>query len=371
MPLAPGWAEEAAPMPVGTELLANGDFAVATKAPAWPDNWKKKLGISWEKADSTHYLHLTADMAGKTTALFQELPLPADSGIDALKVTVRYRTKDLEASAKPGNDARVTFRFFDNVRIAFSEEPAPLGLPAHDDWTVASTTFKIPEHAVSLEFFAGLFAVKAGSLDLAEISIKTAPATAASDLAAAIPPEAQVDAQVPVVREGAHTIIGYGKPTVWFIHPYVDVLGHDFVQGITHLVEAARDEGNPVAVGVAQGLDATNQRDAANTIYVFTYKNIDYPLPAGARRLVFINTWLTKPVEWPAARAVKKDIVLIGSRTLGNDGDGLATDKARWMQIQKDDPALSLTVLDNTGYYLPIHTWREPILKVIMEEKSK
>jgi len=88
--------------------------------------------------------------------------------------------------------------------------------------------------------------------------------------------------QVPIHREGNRTIIGYGEPSVWFIRPYVDVLGHHFGQGIRTIVLQAHDQGHPLAIGVASSLADVDQTNSANSIYVFSYKNIDFPLPAQA-----------------------------------------------------------------------------------------
>jgi hypothetical protein len=175
---------------------------------------------------------------------------------------------------------------------------------------------------------------------------------------------------IPIRREGPHTIIGYGTPHIWFIHPYVDVVGHDFDLGITNLVREARGKNHLIAVGVAPSLDAVNQADEKNTTYVFTYKNINYPLPEQAHRLMFFNTWLLPEIAWPAARTGRKDVVVIGSKTLHNNGDGLAANKDRWWQIQKDDPDLTLTVLDATGYYLPLPVWRTALLNLVLSEQG-
>jgi hypothetical protein len=107
-----------------------------------------------------------------------------------------------------------------------------------------------------------------------------------------------------------------------------------------------------------------------STTYVFSYKNINYPLPEQAHRLVFLNTWLLPETAWPASRVGRKDVVLIGTRTLHNNGDGLSTNKDRWWKIQKADPDLTLTVLDGAGYFLPMSLWRAALLKVILEEPS-
>jgi len=175
--------------------------------------------------------------------------------------------------------------------------------------------------------------------------------------------------QVPIHREGNRTIIGYGEPSVWFIRPYVDVLGHHFGQGIRTIVLQAHDQGHPLAIGVASSLADVDQTNSANSIYVFSYKNIDFPLPAQARRLIFLNTWLTTPVEWPASRLGKKDQALITSKLLGNNFEGRAEDKGRWQQIQAADPTLTLVVDDKDSYFLPVSVWTDVVLKSILDEQ--
>jgi hypothetical protein len=356
----------AAPIPPGTELLSNGDFASATKDPAWPDDWKKKPWITWETGNGAHYLRFVAPEPGKDFELSRTLSLPVSQGIKALQVTVRYRTSNLKIGAKKEANARVTFDLIDAVRIKFSA-PASMTLSDHAaDWTVATRSFNVPAGAVTVAISFGLSQVDAGTLDLAGISVKSVPETPAS-----VPAAATASSDVPIRREGDRTIIGYGKPSVWFINPYVDVLGHDFSLGITNLVRQAREQGHPIAVGVANDLDAVNQENEENMIYVFSYKNIRFALPAKARRMVFLNTWLTPVVQWPADRTGKKDVVLLGSKTLHNNGDGLATDKDRWQQIQKNDPSLTRTVLDSTGYYLPMPLWRTALLKIVLDEPGQ
>ena len=203
-----------------------------------------------------------------------------------------------------------------------------------------------------LSVSAGLFA----DFDVAAISVIT---TDAKDAAPYTP--ALTVAGVAIRRDGDHTIFGPGTPTVWFIHPYVDVLGHDFADGFRQIVRDAAKRGHPLTIGCAMQLDPASLADQANTTYVFSYKNIDYPLPADAHKLIFLNTWLRPNVQWPP-RPTEHDIAYLGSRTLGNDGDGKAADKSRWNQIATDDPTLSLHVLDKVGYYLPLKTWTKLVL---------
>ncbi len=365
------------PTPIGTELISNSNFALATRDPTWPDGWSKKSGITLDTEKETHYLHFVSNKPASAFELGRSLSLPVSKGIKALQVSLRYRAVDLKLGTEKGAGASVKFQFFDVVRISFSATPAPLIFSDHAvDWTVVTTTFRVPANAVTLEIGCSLSPVNSGTFDLAEFSVKNIAETDVPDsvqdstekeLDASTPSSTGVP--VPIRREGERTIIGSGNPSIWFIAPYVDVLGHDFAVGIANLVCEAHDNGHSVVIGVAKKLDDVNEKDEANTTYIFSYKNINYPLPTNARRMVFLNTWLTPPVEWPASRTGKKDVVIIGSGMLHNDGDGSATDKDRWTQIQKDDPTLAYTVLDSTGYYFPLRVWSALLLKVILEEQ--
>src|SRR6202020_570129 len=132
-------------------------------------------------------------------------------------------------------------------------------------------------NATTLWFSIGMFQVQAGTLDLADVSVTAIPSADAP--APSFANGAAIDNAVPIRREGVHTIIGYGVPKIWFIHPYVDVLGHDFDMGISHLVQEAREKGLSIAVGVAEKLDDTNLSDEKHTTYIFSYKNINFALP--------------------------------------------------------------------------------------------
>ncbi len=375
---ASGNTTETILLPLGTELFANSNFTLTTKDPTWPDGWDKRSGVTLETEKETHYLHFVASKPGTTFELGRSLSFPASQGIKALQVTVRYRTTHLKLGTAKDSGASISFRFLDTIEIPFSATPAPLILSDHaGDWTEATTTFKVPTNATSVRIDCSLSPVDAGIFDLAEFSVKNiaeagvasiAEDNAEKTLNASTPSSTGV--LVPIRREGEKTIIGNGNPSIWFIAPYVDVLGHDFAIGLANIVCEARDQGHPLAIGIARKLDEVDEKDEANAIYIFSYKNINYPLPVNARRMIFLNTWLTPPVEWPASRTGKKDVVIIGSGMLHNDGDGKASDKDRWTQIQKDDPSLTYTVLDSTGYYFPLRVWSAHVFKVIMDEPS-
>jgi hypothetical protein len=324
--------------------------------------------MTWESEKDFHFLRLSTGSPSKEISTGRELSIPP--GVKAVQISIRYRAKDVKLVASKDAGLRANFVFLDAVKIKFTPSPEPLALSGRaTDWTVATAKIAVPDDAATLEMSVGMFQVLSGTLDLADVSVKP---ISASDLPKnpSLAAASATDDSVPIRREGPRTIIGYGKPAIWFIHPYVDVLGHDFDMGISHLVQQAREKGYSIAVGVSGSLDAVDQADAKNTIYVFTYKNIGYPLPAAAHRMIFLNTWLVPETEWPASRTGKKDVVLIGSKMLHNDGDGLAVNKDRWWQIQKDDPGLTLTVLDGAGYYLPMSLWRSALLKIVLDEPA-
>jgi hypothetical protein len=350
------------------ELLSNHDFSSARKDPAFPDEWHRKPWMTWESEKDFHFLRLATTKPSEDVSVWRDVGIP--HGVKAVQIAVRYRTEGIITLSGAGpSGVHANFIFLDAVKIKFAPPPEPLELQTESkDWIVSTAKMAVPENATTLWFSVGMFQDQTGTLDLAEVSIT--PISSADLPAAPVANSASLDNSVPIRREGAHTIIGYGAPKIWFIHPYVDVLGHDFGMGISHLVQQAHEQGDSIAVGVAEELDDKNLSDQKGTTYVFSYKNINFPLPDGAHRMIFLNTWLLPEVNWPASRVGKKDVVLIGTKTLHNNGDGLAANKDRWWLIQKTDPGLSLTVLDGTGYFLPMSLWRSALLKLILEDST-
>ena len=360
-----GLAAGAAVVPDAAELLSNHDFSSAKKDATFPDEWHRKPWMTWESEKDFHFLRLSTATPSADISAWRDLGIPA--GVKAVQVSIRYRTAGIKLRSAKDAGLRVSLVFLDAVKIKFAPLPEPVVLSGNTkEWTVATAKIAVPQDATTLWFSIGMFQVQAGTLDLADVSVTAIPSTDAPAVLAT----ASTDNPVPVRREGTHTIIGYGAPKIWFIHPYVDVLGHDYDMGISHLVQQAHDKGRSIAVGVAETLDDADMADARNSIYVFSYKNIGYPLPEQASRMIFLNTWLLPETTWPASRPGKKDIVFLGAKTLHNNGDGLASNKDRWWQIQKGDPDLTLTVLDGAGYYLPMSLWRSALLKLILEQPT-
>ncbi len=169
---APGTA---APAPTGN-LIPNGDFALATQDPAWPDGWSKPKGpgTTWESDGGVHFLRLVAQEPGKMLMLYREVGTPA--GVKNLQVTFKYRTSGIVAGAQNWMNARAMFHFLDANRKTVAPDPHVLvfsGPPV--TWAEATETCAVPAGATTLVLMPSLFKVQAGTLDLAEIKVVPVP----------------------------------------------------------------------------------------------------------------------------------------------------------------------------------------------------
>ena len=151
-------------------LLPNPDFDLATKDPAWPDDWGKGAGISWETENGKHFLRLTSTEPGKMILAYREMPIPA--GVKTLQISIRFRSNGVVAGEKNYMDARAIFHFMDSNRKPVQGDPKVLSLTKNDgDWNTATEQCVVPTGATMLVLMPSLFKVAAGTLDLGEVSV--------------------------------------------------------------------------------------------------------------------------------------------------------------------------------------------------------
>jgi endoglucanase len=156
--------------PAAGSLVSNGDFALATKDPTWPDDWSKGKGITWETEGSTHFLRVVAQQPGQHLMVYREVPIP--TGVKNLQITIKYRTSGIVVGSQNWMDARGIFHFIDDSRKNVVPEPHVLDFSKDADaWTVASESCSVPDGATKLVLMPSLFKVQAGTLDLAEITV--------------------------------------------------------------------------------------------------------------------------------------------------------------------------------------------------------
>jgi len=169
------YAQEASTSPVTTptteSMVSNGDFSAATKDPAWPDNWAKGAGITWEAENGKHFLRLVADKPEQHLMVYREIALPP--GLKNLQITIRYRTAGVQAGTEKWFDARSIFHFTNDARKTVPPDPKPLvfAKDTGGEWKEVTEQCVIPDGATKLVLMPSLFKVQAGTLDLAEISV--------------------------------------------------------------------------------------------------------------------------------------------------------------------------------------------------------
>jgi hypothetical protein len=163
--------DSAASAPVPNSIVSNGDFSLATRDPAWPDDWQKGAGLSWESEGGKHFLRVTATEPGKMLMAYREVAIPA--GVKKLEISIRYRTSGVVHGEQNFMDARAIFHFVDAGHKPLKGDPAVMDFSkgAGTDWTTATEVCAVPDGADKLVLMPSLFKVAAGTLDLAEIRV--------------------------------------------------------------------------------------------------------------------------------------------------------------------------------------------------------
>jgi hypothetical protein len=165
-------AKAAAALQKDGSLIPNGDFEIESKAKNWPDRWgKPSRDTSWLCEENNHFLRLTSSAPDKMVMLYLTYDIP--EGTKALEMTWRQRVTGLKKGSMPWYDARFLFEFMDASGKRLSEKPGPsYAQKDTQGWVERSTRFLIPEEALTVVIMPALFQVKAGTLDIDNLSLK-------------------------------------------------------------------------------------------------------------------------------------------------------------------------------------------------------
>ncbi len=161
---------------VPVSLLSNGDFQAATRDAAWPDDWPKVEGATWEKEDGRAFLRLSSPTPGQMVLLYRQvtLPLPAPAAVE-LRLRVRYT--DIKPGEKPWFDGRVISHFKDEAGEIVKPEPgAPNFRGSSKGWVDQSSIIRVPAGARVFEIMPCLFQAASGTLDFAKCEVLAAGA---------------------------------------------------------------------------------------------------------------------------------------------------------------------------------------------------
>jgi hypothetical protein len=163
----------AAPAPLS--WITNDEFAIPDTTGNWPQDWgKPALGMSWPQEDGKHFVRIVSQTPGVSLMMKRDLPLPG--GVHGIELLIRFRATGIEHGDHEWFDARTIVHFLDangqqvanegkNLDVVFTHKPASTG------WVDLSHFLTVPESATKLELSSGLFQVKAGTVDLAEIRV--------------------------------------------------------------------------------------------------------------------------------------------------------------------------------------------------------
>ncbi len=157
----------------GTALLSNGDLKACTQDPSWPDDWAgaKFPSTSYQTENGQPYFHLVSERPEQHIQARRVIDLPP--GVTALEITARYRVIGLKRGQFPEDDARIILEFLDKVRKPIAAAPPIVFAEDASGWTTISARIAVPEKAEHLMLMPCLYRVQAGTLDVAEIQVKT------------------------------------------------------------------------------------------------------------------------------------------------------------------------------------------------------
>lgn len=173
-------------------LISNPSMQLDADADGWPDHWPHlKTNGSRETEDGNHFLRLRSSEPGKLVTLFLPVAIPADTS--ALQLSWRWRITDLQVGEKPWFDARLMLEFYDASGQKLSPNPSPPYSRGTKDWEQRSTRFLVPAGATTLRLMPALFNVRAGTMDLDDVTLE--PTNPAELAAAAQAREAEIAAR--------------------------------------------------------------------------------------------------------------------------------------------------------------------------------
>jgi len=170
-------AEVEARLAATGNLAPNGSFEAVSGNPSWPDDWGRipPPGVSWEREKGKPFIRLVSQDPEKVVLLYKMVLLPP--GLRGVELSLRYRTAGVTPGNQPPGDARLVVHFLDGTRVGHLEngkdlqpDPSPLPLSSAA-WTQVRTRLSVPKGATKLQFMPGLWNVKRGTLDLADLRI--------------------------------------------------------------------------------------------------------------------------------------------------------------------------------------------------------
>ena len=193
-----------------------------------------------------HYCELKSVTPGKMVNSYRECGLP--EGVNALKLSWKWRVSNLKTGAKPWFDARVLLKFKDVDGKEVKPEPRPSYVQkSTDGWQDRENSFLVPSNAVKLVVMPCLFQVQSGEMtidDMRLVPTDAAPLLAARDrekrqiAARYVPDEPENRAKWPKeLRVKGNRLVDDGGNEVWL--QGVNAGGMESVPNTDQIVKSA------------------------------------------------------------------------------------------------------------------------------------
>ena len=107
---------------------------------------------------------------GKMVNAYREYGLP--EGVEALTLSWKWKVSSLKTGDKPWFDARILYKFKDFEGREVKPEPSPSYTQRNTaDWQERSSSFLVPSNAVTLVVMPCLFQVKAGEMEMRDVTL--------------------------------------------------------------------------------------------------------------------------------------------------------------------------------------------------------
>lgn len=151
--------------------------------PGWNHEGRHAEKKNVTAEEGNHFLRLVSTKPGAMVVDYREIDMPA--GVEALELRWRQRVTGLKTGDKPWFDARIMLEWKDQAGAKLKQKPSPpYAQKDTGGWVDRSTSFLVPEEAVTLVLMPSLFNVKAGTFDLDELVLRPvdpAPIRAAAE----------------------------------------------------------------------------------------------------------------------------------------------------------------------------------------------
>jgi len=149
--------------PIGTELIANGDFRTDANNDGWPDGWERRAGVTMKEENGNRWL-----LFSQYAEVDQTLDIDPD--VWALTVRCRMRVTGVKMGKEGWQDARLAMNFTDGTGKHVDPWPSVFHATGTSGWVTHEKEFLVPAGAAKLRMGPAHFG-SAGTAEFDDVSV--------------------------------------------------------------------------------------------------------------------------------------------------------------------------------------------------------